>query len=61
MTVPKTKNLFYNYTHIVQKINKTPMKKVTNNNSTFVKIMAGILAGLMVAGVFTTVVIMLVQ
>lgn len=37
------------------------MRKVTNNNSAFVKIMAGILAGLMIAGVFTTVVIMLVQ
>lgn len=37
------------------------MRKVTNNNSAFVKIMAGILAGLMIVGVFTTVVIMLVQ
>lgn len=37
------------------------MRKVTNNNSLFVKIMAGVLAGLMVAGVFTTVIIMLVQ
>ena len=30
-------------------------------NSVFEKVMAGILAGLMIAGVFTTVVIMLVR
>ena len=37
------------------------MKKSSKNDSAFVKIMAGVLAGLMIAGVFTTVVIMLVQ
>ena len=37
------------------------MKKVTKNNSMFVKIMAGVLAGLMFFSVLTTVIILLVQ
>ena len=37
------------------------MRKVTNNNSVFVKVMAGILGGLMIVSVFATVIIMLVQ
>lgn len=37
------------------------MRKVTKNNSAFVKVMAGILAGLMIFSVVTTVIIMLVQ
>ncbi len=37
------------------------MRKVTKNNSAFVKILAGVLAGLMIFGVVTTLIIMLVQ
>lgn len=37
------------------------MKKVTKNNSAFVKIMAGVLAGLMIFSVLTTAIIVLVQ
>ena len=37
------------------------MRKVTKNNTMFVKVMAGILAGLMVFSVITTLVIFLVQ
>lgn len=37
------------------------MRKVTNNNSVFVKVMAGILAGLMVFSVVVTLITMLVH
>ena len=37
------------------------MRKVTKNNSAFVKIMAGVLAGLMAFSVVTTLIIFLVQ
>lgn len=37
------------------------MKKVTKNNSVFVKLMAGVLAGLMVLSVLTTAIIVLVS
>ena len=37
------------------------MKKVTKNNSLFVKVMAGVLAGLMVFSVVTTLIIVLVN
>ena len=37
------------------------MRKVTNNNSAFVKVMAGILAGLMIFSAVTIVITVLVQ
>ena len=37
------------------------MKKITSKNSVFVKVMAGILAGLMLFSVVTTLIIFLVQ
>ena len=37
------------------------MRKVTNNNSMFVKIMAGILAGLMIVGAVAATVMILLQ
>lgn len=37
------------------------MRKVTKDNSLFVKIMAGVLAGLMLLSVATTVIVVLVQ
>ena len=37
------------------------MRKVTANNSMFVKIMAGVLAGLMAVSALATVIIILVQ
>ena len=37
------------------------MRKVTKNNTTVVKVMAGVLAGLMIFSVVTTLVIFLVQ
>lgn len=37
------------------------MRKVTGNNSLFVKVMAGVLAGMMVVSALATVIIILVQ